>query len=162
MWQTQITSYIAVIETDIYTALPSQYLQISSVWQISDRYQRQIKKQSDHETSWLVYRDHQMWNTTKVWFQIFLFGACVTRPEQPKGTKDKVKMPEGQKAGPKGRQLEVRAQRAPRLLVLDNSHFFPKPHFRTGNFRPRKCVNFWPKFASRQNSVNLRSKRKTA
>ena len=30
---------------------------------------------------------------------------------------DKVKMPEGQKAGPKGRQLEVGAQRAPRLLV---------------------------------------------
>ena len=26
-------------------------------------------------------------------------------------------MPEGQKAGPKGRQLEVGAQRAPRLLV---------------------------------------------
>ena len=27
-------------------------------------------------------------------------------------------MPEGQKAGPKGRQIEVGAQRAPRLLVL--------------------------------------------
>ena len=27
-------------------------------------------------------------------------------------------MPEGQKAGPKGRQLEVGAQRAPRLLVI--------------------------------------------
>ena len=27
-------------------------------------------------------------------------------------------MPEGQKAGPKGRQLEVGAQRASRLLVL--------------------------------------------
>ena len=27
-------------------------------------------------------------------------------------------MPEGQKAGPKGRQLEVGAQRAPRLLVV--------------------------------------------
>ena len=29
----------------------------------------------------------------------------------------KSRMPEGQKAGPKGRQLEVGAQRAPRLLV---------------------------------------------
>ena len=28
-------------------------------------------------------------------------------------------MPEGQKAGPKGRQLEVGAQRAPRLLVFN-------------------------------------------
>ena len=36
---------------------------------------------------------------------------------QGKGAKDKVKMPEGQKAGPKCRQLEVGAQRAPRLLV---------------------------------------------
>ena len=31
----------------------------------------------------------------------------------------KSRMPEGQKAGPKGRQLEVGAQRAPRLLVPD-------------------------------------------
>ena len=31
---------------------------------------------------------------------------------------DKVKMPEGQNAGPKDRQLEVGAQRAPRLLVF--------------------------------------------
>ena len=38
-------------------------------------------------------------------------GAWVTWPERPKGTKDKVKMPKGQKAGPKGRQIEVRAQR---------------------------------------------------
>ena len=38
-------------------------------------------------------------------------------PERPKGAKDKVRMPEEQKAGPKGRQLDVRAQRAPRLLV---------------------------------------------
>ena len=44
-------------------------------------------------------------------------GAWVTWPERPKGTKDKVKIPEGQKAGPKGRQQEARAQRAPRLLV---------------------------------------------
>ena len=29
-------------------------------------------------------------------------------------------MPEGQKAGPKGRQLEVGTQRAPRLLVDNN------------------------------------------
>ena len=33
----------------------------------------------------------------------------VTRPERPKGVKDEVK--------PKGRQLEVGAQRAPKLLV---------------------------------------------
>ena len=45
-------------------------------------------------------------------------GAWVTWPERPKGAKDEVKMPEGQKAGPKGRQLEVGAQRAPRLLYL--------------------------------------------
>ena len=32
----------------------------------------------------------------------------------------KSRMPEGQKAGPKGRQLEVGAQRAPRLLVSHN------------------------------------------
>ena len=44
-------------------------------------------------------------------------GAWVTWPERPKGAKDKVKMPDGHKAGPKGRKLEVRAQWAPRLLV---------------------------------------------
>ena len=33
-------------------------------------------------------------------------GAWVTWPERPKGAKDKVKMPEGQKAGPKGRKLD--------------------------------------------------------
>ena len=36
--------------------------------------------------------------------------AWVTRPEHPKGTKDEVKRP-------KSLQLEVRARRAPRLLV---------------------------------------------
>ena len=44
-------------------------------------------------------------------------GAWVRRPERPKGAKDEVEMPEGQEAGKKGRQLEVGAQRAPRLLV---------------------------------------------
>ena len=48
-------------------------------------------------------------------------GAWVTWPERPKGAKDKFMMPEGQKAGPKGRQLEVGAQQAPRLLVFDIS-----------------------------------------
>ena len=39
--------------------------------------------------------------------------AWVTRPEHPKGAKDEVKRP-------KGLQLEVRARRAPRLLVYYN------------------------------------------
>ena len=50
--------------------------------------------------------------------------AWVTRPERPKGVKDVIKQarraqsrPEGPKAGPKGRNLEVGARRAPRLLV---------------------------------------------
>ena len=45
-------------------------------------------------------------------------GMWVTWLERPKGAKDKVRMPEGQKTGPKGRKLEVGAQRALRLLVL--------------------------------------------
>ena len=45
-----------------------------------------------------------------------MYDACVPWPERPKGAKDKVKMPEVQKAGLKGRQLEVGAQGAPRLL----------------------------------------------
>ena len=49
-------------------------------------------------------------------YMVWCIGAWVTWPERPKGAKDNVKMPEGQKAGPKGRQLEVGAQRAPRLL----------------------------------------------
>ena len=43
--------------------------------------------------------------------------AWVTRPEWPKGAKDEVKQALGPNAGPKGRKLEVGAQRAPRLLV---------------------------------------------
>ena len=54
---------------------------------------------------------------------ILCFVAWVTWPERPKGAKDKIKMPEGQKAGPKGRQLEVGAQRAPTLLVIDIAAF---------------------------------------
>ena len=42
-------------------------------------------------------------------------GAWVTRPERPKGPKSS--RPEGPKAGPKGRQLEVGPRRGPRLLV---------------------------------------------
>ena len=47
----------------------------------------------------------------------------------------KSKMPQGQKAGPKGRQLEVRAQQAPRLLVIyflgtRNNDRFYAPAFR--------------------------------
>ena len=37
--------------------------------------------------------------------------------KQKARTRTQSRMPEGQKAGPKGRQLEVGAQRAPRLLV---------------------------------------------
>ena len=44
-------------------------------------------------------------------------GAWVTRPERPKGVKDVIKQAEGSKAGLKGRNLEVGARRAPRLLV---------------------------------------------
>ena len=40
-------------------------------------------------------------------YVVWCIGAWVTWPERPKGAKDKVKMPEGQKAGPKGRKLEV-------------------------------------------------------
>ena len=36
-------------------------------------------------------------------YVVWCIGAWVTRPERPKGAKDKVKMPEGQKAGPNGR-----------------------------------------------------------
>ncbi len=50
-------------------------------------------------------------------YVVWCIGAWVTWPERPKGAKDNVKMPEGQKAGLKGRILEVGAQRAPRLLV---------------------------------------------
>ena len=46
--------------------------------------------------------------------------AWVTRPERPKGAKDEVKQALGPNAGPKGRKLEVGAQRAPRLLVTNN------------------------------------------
>ena len=55
-------------------------------------------------------------------YVVWCIGAWVIQPERPKSAKDEVKMPEGQKAGPKGRQLEVGAQRAPRLLV---SQYFP-------------------------------------
>ena len=52
-------------------------------------------------------------------YVVWCIGAWVTWPERPKGAKDKVKMPEVQKAGLKGRQLEVGAQGAPRLLWHD-------------------------------------------
>ena len=45
-------------------------------------------------------------------------GAWVTRTKSSR--------PEGPKAGPKGRQLEVGARRAPRLLVLPYSLFVNK------------------------------------
>ena len=51
-------------------------------------------------------------------YVVWSIGVWVTRPERPKGAKDEVKMPEGQKVGPMGRKLEVGAQRAPSLLVL--------------------------------------------
>ena len=51
-------------------------------------------------------------------YVVWCIGAWVTWPKRQKGTKDKVKMPEGQKACPKDCQLEVGAQRAPRLLVI--------------------------------------------
>ena len=35
--------------------------------------------------------------------------ASVTWPQRPKGAKDKIKMPEGQKAGPKGKKPARRA-----------------------------------------------------
>ena len=45
-----------------------------------------------------------------------LLALCVgvTLPELPKGAKGEIKRP-----GPSGLQLEVRAQRAPRLLSVD-------------------------------------------
>ena len=51
-------------------------------------------------------------------YVVWCIGAWVTQAERPKGAKDKVRMPKGQKAGQKGHQLEVGAQRAARLLVL--------------------------------------------
>ena len=42
-----------------------------------------------------------------------MYDACVPWPERPKGAKDKSR-------GPKGLELEVGAQRAPKLLVLHN------------------------------------------
>ena len=45
----------------------------------------------------------------KASYIVNMYDACVPWPERPKGAKDKVKMPEGQKAGPKGCQLEVGA-----------------------------------------------------
>ena len=39
-----------------------------------------------------------------------MYDACVPWPERPKGAKDKSR-------GPKGLELEVGAQRAPKLLV---------------------------------------------
>ena len=50
-------------------------------------------------------------------YVVWCIGVWVTWPERPKGAKDEVKMPEGQNASPKGHQLEVGAQWAPRLLV---------------------------------------------
>ena len=41
-----------------------------------------------------------------------MYDACVPWPERPKGAKDKSR-------GPKGLELEVGAQRAPKLLVLN-------------------------------------------
>ena len=40
-------------------------------------------------------------------------------PKGPKPARRAQNQPEGPKAGPKGRNLEVGAQRAPRLLVFD-------------------------------------------
>ena len=39
-------------------------------------------------------------------YLVWCIDAWVTRPERPQGVKDEVKMLEGQKAGPKGCQLE--------------------------------------------------------
>ena len=44
-------------------------------------------------------------------------GAWVTWPERPKGVKDVIKQAEGSKASLKGRNREVGARRASRLLV---------------------------------------------
>ena len=43
-----------------------------------------------------------------------MYDACVPWPERPKGAKDKSR-------GPKGLKLEVGAQRAPKLLVVNNT-----------------------------------------
>ena len=60
---------------------------------------------------------------TNMWSDASVRGSHALNARRARRTKlrcpkDKVKVPEGQKAGPKGRQLEVGAQRAPRLLVL--------------------------------------------
>ena len=63
-------------------------------------------------------KDHRCMDTC-----IMDTSAWVTRPERPKGAKDEVK------GGPKGRTLEVGAQRAPKLLVL---HIFGEKYAFSG------------------------------
>ena len=56
-----------------------------------------------------------------LYFSRITIGAWVTWPECPKGAKEKVKMPEGQIGGQKGRKLGVRAKPDPKLLSLINT-----------------------------------------
>ena len=48
----------------------------------------------------------------------YWLSACVTRPEHPKGARNVVKQARRAKRVAEGHQLEIGAQRAPRLLVI--------------------------------------------
>ena len=84
-----------------------------SMWKVQFDVPKQLPKEDNNYN-----KKEEEDEDAKDKYVVWCIGAWVTWPERPKGAKDKVKMPEGQKAGPKGRQLEVGAQRAPRLLVV--------------------------------------------
>ena len=66
-----------------------------------------------------------------------MYDACVPWPERPKGAKDKSR-------GPKGLQLEVGAQRAPKLLYFFICRFFilTFSHFLIFILTPITCLSY--------------------